>query len=69
MSTIRVSVNGVDRSLAASASLADAVATVVAVPQGVAAALNGEVVPRRAWPATAVAEGDAVEVVTAVQGG
>ena len=58
-----------DRSLAATASLADAVATVVAVPQGVAAALNGEVVPRRSWPATAVADGDAVEVVTAVQGG
>ena len=67
--TIRVRVNGVDRSLTAEASLADAVATVVAVPQGVAAALNGEVVPRRSWPATAVADGDAVEVVTAVQGG
>ena len=69
MNTIRVRVNGVDRSLTAAASLADAVATVVAVPQGVAAALNGEVVPRRSWPATAVADGDAVEVVTAVQGG
>jgi sulfur carrier protein len=69
VSTIRVRVNGVDRSLAATASLADAVATVVAVPQGVAAALNGEVVPRRSWPGTAVAEGDGVEVVTAVQGG
>lgn len=69
MNTIRVRVNGVDRSLTAEASLADAVATVVAVPQGVAAALNGEVVPRRSWPATAVADGDAVEVVTAVQGG
>lgn len=69
MNTIRVRVNGVDRSLTAAASLADAVATVVDVPQGVAAALNGEVVPRRSWPATAVADGDAVEVVTAVQGG
>lgn len=69
MNTIRVRVNGVDRSLTAEASLADAVATVVAVPQGVAAALNGEVVPRRSWRATAVADGDAVEVVTAVQGG
>jgi len=69
VNTIRVRVNGVDRSLTAAASLADAVATVVDVPQGVAAALNGEVVPRRSWPATAVADGDAVEVVTAVQGG
>lgn len=69
MNTIRVRVNGVDRSLTTAASLADAVATVVAAPQGVAAALNGEVVPRRSWPTTGVADGDAVEVVTAVQGG
>jgi sulfur carrier protein len=69
VNTIRVRVNGVDRDLTAAANLADAVATVAAVPQGVAAALNGQVVPRRSWPATAVTDGDAVEVVTAVQGG
>jgi sulfur carrier protein len=37
--------------------------------QGVAAAVNGEVVPRRAWPDTSLADGSVVEVVTAVQGG
>ena len=37
--------------------------------QGVAAAVNGEVVPRRAWPDTPLADRDVVEVVTAVQGG
>jgi sulfur carrier protein len=36
---------------------------------GVAAAVNGEVVPRRSWPAMLVRDGDRVEVVTAVQGG
>jgi sulfur carrier protein len=36
---------------------------------GIAAAVNGEVVPRRAWPATPLADRDQVEVVTAVQGG
>lgn len=37
--------------------------------RGVAVARNGEVVPRSAWEATAVGEGDRVEVLTAVQGG
>lgn len=36
---------------------------------GVAAALNETVVPRAQWPSTPLAEGDRVEVLTAVQGG
>lgn len=36
---------------------------------GVAVAHNSEVVPRSQWHATALAEGDNVELVTAVQGG
>ena len=36
---------------------------------GVAAAVNGEVLPRRAWAGTPLADRDQVEVVTAVQGG
>ena len=38
-------------------------------PQGVAVALNGAVVPAASWAATALSENDAVEVVTAHQGG
>lgn len=38
-------------------------------PPGVAVAVNGEVVPRATWPGVVLADGDAVEVVTAVQGG
>ncbi|RKN42285.1 sulfur carrier protein ThiS [Streptomyces hoynatensis] len=45
------------------------VARLTAAPAGVAAALNETVVPRGQWPATALAEGDRVEVLTAVQGG
>jgi len=37
--------------------------------RGVAAAVNGDVVPRGAWSATPLRDGDQVEVVTAVQGG
>ena len=36
---------------------------------GVAVAVDGAVVPRTRWEATALREGQAVDVVTAVQGG
>ena len=36
---------------------------------GIAAAVNGEVVPRGAWGGSPLRDGDQVEVVTAVQGG
>ena len=36
---------------------------------GVAVARNSEVVPRSRWSLTALADGDDVELVTAVQGG
>jgi sulfur carrier protein len=36
---------------------------------GVAVAHNSEVVPRSQWSVTALADGDNVELVTAVQGG
>ncbi|MFJ4207097.1 sulfur carrier protein ThiS [Paenarthrobacter sp. NPDC089675] len=36
---------------------------------GVAVARNSEVVPRSQWAATSLADGDEVELVTAVQGG
>lgn len=36
---------------------------------GVAVARNAAVVPRSQWSATALADGDDVEIVTAVQGG
>ena len=36
---------------------------------GVAVALNQEVLPRRRWAETTVRAGDAIELLTAVQGG
>jgi sulfur carrier protein len=64
-----VTVNGEPRELPDGLVLADLVAELTESPKGVAAAVNGEVVPRRAWPATTLAGGEVVEVVTAVQGG
>ena len=37
--------------------------------RGIAVALNGSVVPRAAWAATALQPGDSVEIVRARQGG
>jgi sulfur carrier protein len=64
-----VTVNGENRDLPPGVTLADVVSQLTESPKGVAAALNGEVVPRGAWPATGLAERDEVEIVTAVQGG
>jgi sulfur carrier protein len=62
-------VNGAARESAGPMSLADAVALLTTAPTGVAAAVNGEVIRRVAWPQTQLTDGDEVEVVTAVQGG
>jgi sulfur carrier protein len=36
---------------------------------GIAAAVNGEVIPRSQWPVYELKDGDVVEVITAMQGG
>ena len=68
---MNVTVNGKPATIADGASVADLVLAVTGVPEprGVAVARGGAVVPRSAWPATALAEGDRVEVLTATQGG
>ncbi|WBO66858.1 sulfur carrier protein ThiS [Streptomyces camelliae] len=67
--TVSISVNGERREVAAGTALNSVVRSLVAAPAGVAAAVNETVVPRAQWAATALAEGDRVEVLTAVQGG
>ena len=37
--------------------------------KGVAVALNGKVLPRRAWADTPIADGDSIEIVKAFVGG
>lgn len=65
----RVNVNGAERELPAGSTLADLIAQLTESARGIAAAVDGEVVPRRAWPDTPLADGSVVEIVTAVQGG
>ncbi|MGC5345929.1 sulfur carrier protein ThiS [Streptomyces sp. DT24] len=64
-----VSVNGEPRAIAPGTTLDVLVATLSAAPSGIAAAVNESVVPRGRWARTALADGDRVEVLTAVQGG
>lgn len=66
---VRISVNGEPREVAAGATLAALVGELSAAPSGIAAAVNEAVVPRGRWPETRLADGDRVEVLTAVQGG
>jgi len=67
--TVQILVNGRAHGVAAGSTVDQVVAAVTDQESGIAVAVNGEVVPRRGWPATPVAEGDQIEIVTAVQGG
>ncbi|MEV7339625.1 sulfur carrier protein ThiS [Streptomyces sp. NPDC093544] len=66
---VSVFVNGERQRIAAGTALDTLVAALTPAPSGVAAALNETVVPRGQWSSTSLAEGDRVEVLTAVQGG
>jgi sulfur carrier protein len=69
---IRLSVNGAPRTCRPGRTLDRLVAEVLPAgvpPRGVAVAVGDAVVPRGAWAATVLADGDRVEVLTAVQGG
>ncbi len=68
---MRIELNGEVRELAAGTTLAEA-ARAAGAPEdrrGVAVALDGEVVPRGEWDETALRDGQAVEVLAAIQGG
>jgi len=67
--SVPVTLNGEPRDLPDGSTVAQAVAELTRAPSGVAAAVNGEVVPRGSWAATPLRRADQVEVVTAVQGG
>ncbi|MDQ6821415.1 MAG: sulfur carrier protein ThiS [Actinomycetota bacterium] len=66
-----VTINGEQKELEPSATVASVVNSMPGAPQGrgTAVALSGEVVPRTLWPSTELADGDQLEIVVAVQGG
>jgi sulfur carrier protein len=71
VSKVDVVVNGESRQLGPGASVQALVESLHQAPggRGVAVAVDGEVVPRKAWERTILWEGARVEVVAAVQGG
>ena len=66
---MKIIVNGDSFEVADGATAAAAVRLLTSAASGVAVAVNGEVVRRSAWDSTVLADGDQVEVLTAVQGG
>jgi sulfur carrier protein len=68
---MRVVVNGEAHELADGATVADLVerAGIAEARRGIAVAVDAEVVPRSAWEDTELREGQAVELLTAIQGG
>ena len=67
---MKIRLNGHPVDLAPGATVAAAVAALDAqATRGVAVAVDGEVVPQSAWDATALEDGQEVEVLHAVQGG
>ncbi|MEU9341158.1 sulfur carrier protein ThiS [Streptomyces sp. NPDC048278] len=67
--SVTISVNGERREIAPGTALDSLVRSLTVAPSGVAAAVNETVVPRGQWATTGLADGDRVEVLTAVQGG
>jgi sulfur carrier protein len=69
---MRVKLNGESRELAEGATVADLVersGLAAARRRGIAVAVDAEVVPRSEWESTQLNEGQAVELVSAIQGG
>jgi sulfur carrier protein len=67
---MNVVVNGESRHLPAGATVESLLQELdIALRRGVAVAVEAEVVPRSGWPARALADGERIEIVTAIQGG
>jgi sulfur carrier protein len=62
-------VNGDAREMPEGTTVADLVERLLGTRKGCAVAVGGQVVARRDWDQRALADGDAVEVLVAAQGG
>jgi sulfur carrier protein len=66
---VQIEVNGEARGVPAGASVAELLALVGLDARKVAVERNREIVPRSAYAATLLAEGDAIEIVHFIGGG
>jgi thiamine biosynthesis protein ThiS len=69
METIRIVVNGEERTVPPGLSLVDLILSLNLEPSRVAVELNREIVRREAWTGTVVASGARLEIVQFVGGG
>ncbi|PXY31030.1 sulfur carrier protein ThiS [Prauserella muralis] len=66
---MEVQVNGDDREFPDGSTVADVLDALGTARQGVAVALDGQVVRRASWAEVVVPDGARLEILTAVQGG
>jgi sulfur carrier protein len=66
---MRLTVNGTERDVAAGATVAALLRTLAVRSDGVAVALNDEVVPRTDHATRTLQDGDRLEIIVAVAGG
>jgi sulfur carrier protein len=66
---MQLMINGEKRDFDNAAALADVIENLDVSTDGVAVALNDEVVPQSRWNNTKVNSGDRIEIIHAVQGG
>ena len=67
---MNVTINGESSDVADGARVADVVSKLAGGrKEGIAVAMNGEIVPRSAWSEVAVRENDKLEVLSAIGGG
>jgi sulfur carrier protein len=66
---MNLTVNGEPLEVPDGRTLAELVGSRVRSTTGLAAAVDGAVVPRSAWPTVVLRTGQSVELLTAVQGG
>jgi sulfur carrier protein len=66
---MRIEVNGQVQEIAEGTTVATLIESVTGSARGCAAVVDGEVVPRSAWPDVRLGDGQSVELITAVQGG
>jgi sulfur carrier protein len=66
---MRMTINGAERDVADGATIADLLAGLDLRRDGIAVALNDDVVPRTEHPVRTLHDGDRVEIIVAVAGG
>ncbi len=66
---MNIELNGTSTSVEDGTTLAALIEQVAGSTRGSAAAVDGEVIPRSAWPTFELSPGQSVELITAVQGG